>query len=39
MLSDGDIDDSELKLWKLTCALANFPTMTIGEAIEFWRNN
>ena len=37
-LSDGDIADSELKMWKLISTLCNFPTMTVKEALEFWAN-
>lgn len=36
MASDGDIADSELKLWKFVCTLASFPTMTFAEALSFW---
>lgn len=36
MISDGDIDDSEVKLWQLTSSLAGFPTMSLAEAAEFW---
>lgn len=36
MVSDGDVDDSELKLWQLTSTLCGFPTMTIEEAHKFW---
>ena len=36
MISDGNIDDSEVKLWQLTSSLADFPTMTIAEAAKFW---
>ena len=39
MTSDGDIDESELKLWQLTSTLADFPTMTINEASEYWRSH
>lgn len=39
MISDGDIDDSELKLWQLTSTLAGFPTMSIREAAEYWRTH
>lgn len=39
MISDGDIDDSEVKLWKLTSSLAGFPTMSIKEASEYWVNH
>lgn len=36
MASDGDIDDSEVKLWQLICTLAKFPTMNVQEALRFW---
>ena len=39
MLSDGRIDDSEVKMWKLISALAGLPTMNIGEALDFWQNH
>jgi len=39
MLADGEIDDNEQKLWSLLSMLADFPTMTIGEAISFWNEN
>lgn len=39
MLADGEIDDNEQKLWSLLSMLADFPTMTIGEAISFWKKN
>lgn len=39
MACDGDIDDSEVKLWQLTSALCSFPTMTIAEATEYWRTH
>lgn len=39
MVSDGDIDDNETKLWQLTCTLAGFPTMTLQEALDYWINN
>ena len=35
---DDDIDAKELAVWKLVSAIANFPTMTIHEAITFWRS-
>lgn len=38
MACDDVIDDSEVKLWQLICTLANFPTMTIGNAIAFWKS-
>ena len=39
MAADGDIADSEVKMWQLICTLAQFPTMNIAEALSFWRNN
>ena len=36
MVSDGDIDDSEIKLWKFVSTLASFPTMSIADALTFW---
>lgn len=39
MVSDGDIDDSETKLWQLICTLGDFPKMTLEEALQFWDNN
>lgn len=39
MTADGDIDDSEVKVWQLVSTLAKFPTMSIAEAIDFWQNN
>ena len=37
MISDGDIDDSEIALWRLISTLASLPTMTIKEGAEHWR--
>lgn len=39
MAADGDVADSEVKMWQLICTLAQFPTMTVGEALSFWQNN
>ena len=39
MISDCDVDDSEMKLWQLTSTLCGFPTMNIAEAAEFWRTH
>lgn len=39
MAADGNISDSEVKLWQLICTLASFPTMTIREALNFWTNH
>ena len=39
MISDGDIDDAEMKLWQLTSTLMGCPTMTLQEALKYWENN
>lgn len=39
MVCDGDIDDNEMKVWQLTSSLMGCPTMTLVDALEFWRNN
>lgn len=39
MAADGEIADAEIKLWQLVCTLGCFPTMNIGEALTFWKNN
>ena len=39
MLADGEIDENEKKLWSLLSMLADFPTMTLGEAITYWKKN
>lgn len=39
IVADGEIDDSEVKLWQLICTLGQFPAMTIKDAILFWNNN
>lgn len=36
MVSDGDIDDMEMRLWQLLSNLCNFPKMTLREALTFW---
>lgn len=36
--ADGDINDSELKLWSLITALCDLPQMSIGEAIQIMAN-
>ena len=38
MASDG-VDDTEVKLWSMLSHLCGFPTMTIAQALEFWKNN
>ena len=39
MVSDGDVDDAEVKLWQLTSSLAGFPTMSMAEAVDYWRTH
>lgn len=39
ILSDGNIDDSEVKMWKLLCTMCSFPVMSISEALDFWAKN
>lgn len=39
MAADGDIDDSEVKLWRMISSLAALPTMSAQEAIEYWGNH
>jgi hypothetical protein len=35
---DGDIQDSEMKLWSLVSALCDLPTMNIMEAVNIMAN-
>lgn len=39
MIADGNIDDKEVAVWQLTCSLANFPSMSMKESIEYWRTH
>lgn len=39
MASDGDIADSEVKMWQLISSLACLPNMTMQEALTFWKNH
>lgn len=39
MVSDGDIDKMEVRLWKLISSMCQFPRMTVRQAIDFWANN
>ena len=39
MAADEDIAEKELEAWVAFSTLCNFPTMTLGDAYEFWRNN
>ena len=38
MAVDGDIDDTEMKLWQLTSTLCDLPTMNVAEALKIMRN-
>jgi hypothetical protein len=38
-IADGTCSERETVLWKLVCTLANFPVMSFGDAIEFYKNN
>lgn len=39
MVSDGNIDPTEVKLWQLICTLSGFPQMNLHEALTFWNNH
>ena len=39
MAADGEIADSEVKLWSLITMLCGLPEMSLGEALSFWSNN
>ena len=39
MAADGEVADTEVSMWSLISKLANLPTMTIGQALAFWKNN
>ena len=39
MISDNNIDEMEMRLWRLVSDLCAFPTMTIREAVKFWSEN
>lgn len=38
MIVDGDVDESEKKLWGLVSAFCDFPEMTVGEAVKYMAN-
>ncbi len=38
MIVDGDVDESEKKLWGLVSAFCEFPEMTVGEAVKYMAN-
>ena len=39
MAADGEVADTAVSMWSLISKLANLPTMTIGQALAFWKNN
>ena len=39
MAADGEVADTKVSMWSLISKLANLPTMTIGQALAFWKNN
>lgn len=39
IVADGEIEDSEIKMWTLISALCELPTMSIAEGLKFWRTN
>lgn len=39
VMTADTIEDSEVKIWSLISRLGNLPTMTVAEALTFWRNN
>ena len=39
MVSDGNIEDEEVKMWQLICTICSFPTMNVYEALNFWNRN
>lgn len=36
---DGNVDPKETAMWSLISLLADFPTMNISEAIDYWSKN
>lgn len=39
MICDGDVAENEMDGWRAFSGACDFPTMTLGEAVNFWRNN
>lgn len=39
MVADGEIAESEVKMWSLISLLANLPEMTLNEALDFWNTH
>ena len=38
MTVDGEVDDTEMKLWRFVSAICKLPTMTVNEAISYMNN-
>lgn len=36
MVSDGEITESEKRVWQVVSTLCSFPTMSLGDALKFW---
>lgn len=39
MICDGDVAEKELEGWRAFSTVCDFPEMTLGDAVNFWRNN
>ena len=39
MVCDGDLADKEVEAWRAFSSICDFPSMGLGDALEFWRNN
>lgn len=39
LLADGDATEEEMQTWREFSVSCKFPVMTMGEALDFWRNN
>lgn len=39
MAADGEIAATEVSMWQLLSTLAQLPTMTVAEALQFWNNH
>ena len=35
----GDVDENEMAGWRAFSSACDFPTMTLADAVKFWRNN
>lgn len=36
MISDSDINEMEMRLWRLISNLCDFPRVSVREAVDFW---